>query len=81
MKILSTCGVIGLGLVLSACSQMPSECEESWDKMEKFAISSGIPKDAVKQQKEAFINEIKALSKEEAVQTCKMQSAFLDMAK
>lgn len=68
-------------LILSACSQMPKECEESWNKIEKLAIESGIPKDAVQQQKQDFEKQIEALSKEQAIETCNAQSSILGMVK
>lgn len=67
-------------IILSACSQMPSECEKSWEKIEKMALKSGIPKDAIKNQKNDFIAQIKGISEEQAIETCKMQNSFLDLA-
>lgn len=72
--------ILTSGLILSACSQMPSECESSWEKIEKMAIDSGIPKDAMKAQKDEFVAQIKGMSKEQAIETCKMQNSFLDLA-
>ena len=46
--------------------------------MEKLAIESGIPKDAVKAQKDNFVLQIKNMSKEEAIQSCNMQNSFLE---
>ena len=70
--------ILSSGIVMNACSQMPSECEKAWDNMEKLAIESGIPKDAVKAQKDNFVLQIKNMSKEEAIQSCNMQNSFLE---
>ena len=70
--------ILSSGIILSACSQMPSECQKTWDNMEKLAIESGIPKDAVKAQKDNFVLQIKNMSKEEAIQSCNMQNSFLE---
>ena len=70
--------ILSSGIILSACSQMPSECEKAWDNMEKLAIESGIPKDAVKAQKDNFVLQIKNMSKEEAIQSCNMQNSVHD---
>lgn len=78
MKKYSILAVLGLGITLNACSQIPSECDEVWDKMEKLAESSGMPKEAVKAQKEQFDAQIKSLPKDDAAQTCKAQLEFLE---
>lgn len=70
-------------LFLSACSgsSMPKECEESWQHIEKMAKTSGIPEDAIKNQKKAFEDEVNKMNKEEAIQVCKTQSSILSMVK
>lgn len=67
-------------LTLSACSQVPKECTESWEKMEMLSKKIGMTEDQIKAHKKEFEDGIKGLSKEEAIQACKMQSAFLNMA-
>lgn len=73
--IILTCSIVVL--MLTGCSQMPAECEDSWTKMEKFAIDSGMPSEAVKTQKEQFVSQIKTMSKQDAIKACKMQNSFL----
>ena len=36
---------------LTACSKMPSECQESWNKMEKFGKKLGVPKEELQKRK------------------------------
>ncbi|KAF1026265.1 hypothetical protein [Acinetobacter sp.] len=81
MKLLRLIPILALGTLLTACGGMPKECQESWEKMEDFAKQSGIPEDALKEQKKAFEDEIKKLSKEDAIQACKAQSSILGMVK
>lgn len=81
MKYLLLVPVFAMTAVISACSDMPKECEESWKHMEKIAKQSGIPEDALKEQKNAFEEQIKSLPKDEAIQTCKAQSSILSMVK
>ena len=40
-----------LSLSLTACSPMPKECAETWEKMESFAKNMGISDEQLKQQK------------------------------
>lgn len=75
------CALLGMGMTLTACSQMPSECEESWDKIEKMAKESGIPDDALKSQKKEFEAQIKSMSKDQAIESCKTQNSFLGLIK
>ena len=81
MKHLLCIPVFATTILLTACSDMPKECEESWKHMEDIAKQSGIPESALKEQKKAFEEQIKSLSKDEAIQTCKAQSSILGMAK
>lgn len=77
MKLFLILSMLSFGLILGGCSQMPPECEDSWSKLEKLAIDSGIPTDALKTQKEAFIAQIKTMSKEDAIKICKIQTSYL----
>ncbi|WP_173911130.1 hypothetical protein [Acinetobacter sp. Marseille-Q1618] len=72
-----------ISIFLSACSSnnMPKECEESWQHIEKMAKTSGIPDDSIKTQKKAFEEEVNKMKKEEAIEVCKTQTAILKMAK
>ena len=80
MKIISTIGLLTLlGLGLSACSQMPKECEKTWEQMESIAKSSGIAADAIKEQKKAFETHLKDMSKDQAIKTCEQSSAALTL--
>ncbi|BAP37273.1 hypothetical protein AS4_23330 [Acinetobacter guillouiae] len=81
MKLLRLIPILALGTILTACGGMPKECEESWKHMEDLAKQSGIPEDALKEQKKAFEEEIKKLSKEDAIQACKAQSSIIGMVK
>ncbi|ENU59495.1 hypothetical protein ACNPQK_14520 [Acinetobacter guillouiae] len=81
MKLLRLIPILALGTILTACGGMPKECEESWKHMEDLAKQSGIPEDSLKEQKKAFEEEIKKLSKEDAIQACKAQSSIIGMVK
>lgn len=81
MKLLRLIPILALGTILTACGGMPKECEESWKHMEDLAKQSGIPEDSLKEQKKAFAEEIKKLSKEDAIQACKAQSSIIGMVK
>ena len=81
MKLLHLIPILALGTILTACGGMPKECEESWKHMEDLAKQSGIPEDSLKEQKKAFEEEIKKLSKEDAIQSCKAQSSIIGMVK
>ncbi|MBP2543001.1 hypothetical protein [Acinetobacter guillouiae] len=81
MKLLRLIPILALGTILTACGGMPKECEESWKHMEDLAKQSGIPEDSLKEQKKAFEEEIKKLSKEDAIQSCKAQSSIIGMVK
>ena len=73
--------LIVLSLALSACSKIPSECQEAWNSIEKMAKQSGIPEDALKAQKQEFEAQIKQLSKEQAIQTCHAQNSVFSSIK
>lgn len=81
MKLLRLIPILALGTILTACGGMPKECEESWKHMEDLAKQSGIPEDSLKEQKKAFEEEIKKLSKEDAIQACKAQSSIIGIVK
>lgn len=81
MKKLLAVSVMSLTAFLTACSNMPKECEESWKHMEDLAKKSGVPADALKEQKKAFEEQIKNMPKDQAIQTCKAQSSIIGMVK
>ena len=81
MKLLRLIPVLALGTILTACGGLPKECEESWKHMEELGTQSGMPEESLKEQKKAFEEEIKKLSKDEAIQACKAQSSILGMVK
>ena len=73
--------VSSLCMGLTACSQMPKECEQSWKYMADIAKQSGIPEDSIKAQKKQFEQQIKSMPKDQAVQACQAQSAIFKMVK
>ena len=73
--------VSSLCMGLSACSQMPKECEQSWKYMADIDKQSGIPEDSIKAQKKQFEQQIKSMSKDQAIQACQAQSAIFKMVK
>ena len=81
MKKIQLVSIIALGTFLTACGGLPKECEKSWKQMEEIAKTSGIPEEALKEQKKAFDEEIKKLSKEDAIKTCEAQSSIFGMIK
>lgn len=66
-------------LSLTACSKMPSECEESWDKMAEFGKSMGVSKEEIKQKKQEFENSISQMDVKEAKKLCESQKEFLNL--
>ena len=66
-----------LSLSFTACSPMPKECAETWEKMETLAKSMGVSDEQLKQQKKQFENEVKQMKSEEAVKICTMQGTAL----
>ena len=66
-----------LSLSFTACSPMPKECSDTWEKMETLAKSMGISDEQLKQQKKQFENEVKQMKSEEAVKICTMQGTAL----
>lgn len=76
--------VLSMGITLAsltACSKMPSECQESWNKMEKFGKKLGVSKEELHQRKTEFEDNIKQMDPKEAVQLCSTQNSILEMAK
>lgn len=73
--------LIGLSLALSACSKIPSECQDAWNSIEKMAKESGIPEDALKAQKKEFEAQLQQLSKEQAIQACNAQNSVFGSIK
>lgn len=80
MKPFLTLSAVLLSLSLSACSQMPKECQESWKKIEALAQQMGLPEEQIKAQREQFEANLKGLSNEDAIQACNMQNSILGMA-
>jgi hypothetical protein len=73
---------IGVGVfTLNACSNMPSECEESWKKVEKFGKQVGVSKEELKQRKKEFEVNISKMDREQAKLICSSQNSFLELAK
>ncbi|WP_168417407.1 hypothetical protein [Acinetobacter towneri] len=66
-----------ISLSFSACSPMPKECAETWEKMENFAKKMGISDEQLKQQKKQFEDEIKNMKADEAAKICSMQNTAL----
>lgn len=81
MKKISLLALLSSCILLSACSKMPSECEESWKHVEKLAKESGIPDDAIKVQKKEFEKQIEKLPKQQAIETCAAQSSAFGFIK
>lgn len=76
--------LFNMGIILAsltACSKMPSECQESWNKMEKFGIQLGVSKEELHQRKIEFEDKIKQMDPKEAIQLCSTQNSILEMAK
>lgn len=73
--------LISLCLVLTACNKIPSQCQDSWNSIEKLAKESGIPDDALKVQKKEFEAQVQQLSKEQAIQTCNAQNSVFSSMK
>lgn len=66
-----------LSLSFTACSPMPKEYADTWEKMETLAKSMGISDEQLKQQKKQFENEVKQMKSEEAVKICTMQGTAI----
>ena len=81
MKKIYSVIVSSLCFAVTACSQMPKECEQSWKHMENIAKQSGIPEDSIKAQKKQFEEQIKNMPKDQAIQACQAQSAIFGMVK
>ncbi|OTG82953.1 hypothetical protein [Acinetobacter sp. ANC 4648] len=81
MKKLLLLTISSLCLGLTACSNMPKECEQSWKHMEDLAKQSGIPADAIKAQKKQFEEQIKKMPKDQAIQACQAQNSVFGTVK
>lgn len=79
MKKLLTLSACMTLLSLTACSQMPKACVESWDKMEKLAKQMGLPEEQLKEQKKKFEEDVKAMNNEEAARMCSTQNSLLGL--
>ncbi|OTG82615.1 hypothetical protein B9T33_03965 [Acinetobacter sp. ANC 5054] len=79
MNKLSIALLTTLCLGLTACSKMPKECEESWEKLESLSKQMGLSEDQIKEQKKQFEEEISKKPKDEAIQICKTQTSFLGL--
>ena len=79
MNKLTICLIACCILSLSACSQIPKECEESWDKLEALSKQMGLNEEQIKEQTKQFEDSIKKQSKEQAIQMCQTQSTFLGL--
>lgn len=77
MKISRCLYILSLGLLISACGGLPSECQEAWTSIEKLAKDSGIPEESLKARKKEFEAQIKALPRDQAIETCKAQNSVL----
>jgi hypothetical protein len=79
MTRLSIAILTGLCLNLTACSKVPSECTELWNKIEKLAKQSGAPEDILKGKRKEFEEEISKMPKAEATKSCKTQLAVFEL--
>ena len=76
--------LLSMGITLvspTACSKMPSECQESWNKMEKFGKKLGVPKEELQKRKKEFEENIEQMDPKEAIKLCSTQNSILEMAK
>ncbi|WP_163124016.1 hypothetical protein [Acinetobacter portensis] len=76
--------LLGMGITLAsltACSKMPSECQESWNKMEKFGKKLGVPKEELAQRKTDFEEKISQMDPKTATQLCASQNSILELSK
>lgn len=73
--------IIFLLFGISACSKIPKECEDTWDKIEEIAKSSGVPPEALSTQKKQFEEQVQAMEKNQAIESCKAQSSVFDLIK
>lgn len=73
--------VASFGFIITACSQIPSECQDTWDSMAKIAKESGIPADAIKTQEKQFFEQMKAMDKDQAIEACKTSNQMFGLVK
>ncbi|OTG91497.1 hypothetical protein [Acinetobacter sp. ANC 3813] len=80
MKYLLSAVALFSMLSLAACSQVPKECNDAWEQMEKLSKQMGMPEDQIKAHQKEFQDNIKGLSKEDAIKACTIQSSMLNLA-
>ena len=71
--------LVGYSLMLSACSKIPKECEQSWKTIEDIAKKSGIPADAIETQKKEFERNVQQMPKEKAIEACNAQNSVFGL--
>lgn len=70
---------IFVSTLLVACDKMPTECQTTWKNIEKLATGSGIPADALEEQKKQFEQNINNLNKKDAIQSCNAQNKVFEL--
>lgn len=71
----------GFSIMLTACSKMPKECEQSWEHIADIAKKSGIPDDAIEAQKKEFERNVQEMPKDKAIEACSAQNSIFGMVK
>ena len=71
----------GFSIMLTACSKMPKECEQSWENIADIAKKSGIPDDAIEAQKKEFERNVQEMPKDKAIEACSAQNSIFGMVK
>jgi hypothetical protein len=66
---------------LTGCSKIPTECQESWNKVEKFGKQIGLSDSDLKIKKKEFEDSILQMDPKQAAQICESQNSFLQLAK
>ena len=66
-------------LFFSGCSPLPKECADSWEKIEKLGLEIKLTEEQMKTQKKHFEENLKNMSKEDAIKTCETQSDILGL--
>lgn len=75
MKIMAGLGLTSV-LIIQGCSQIPKECEESWNSIEKLSKESGVPQTVIDQQRIEFKKQIQSLNKDDAIKYCQAQNSI-----
>ncbi|RKG34068.1 hypothetical protein D7V32_02105 [Acinetobacter tianfuensis] len=70
-----------LSTILTGCSSIPEACTSYWKQIEQLSKQMGMSDMQIENNKIAFENKIKAMPKQEAVQSCTAKSSFLNLAK